>query len=69
MAAKLVRTGQVLIKHNGRDPKEAFENVIGQLLAEGHDREALGLCIGLALLWCERVEVLWEKAIAAHELI
>lgn len=64
----LVRTGQVLTRPS-RDPRGAFEREIAALLAEGQREEAFGLTIGLAILTCEPVEVLWERATTTHELI
>lgn len=65
---KLVRTGQVLVRPNN-DPTSAFRREIQALLSEGHEAEAFGLCIGLALITCERVEVLWERETTTLELI
>lgn len=53
------RTGQILVRPS-TDPTAALRREIEALLAEGHEDVAFGVCIGLALLTCERVEVLWE---------
>jgi hypothetical protein len=65
---KLVRTGKVLVRPNN-DPKSAFQREIAALLSEGNEEVAFGVCVGLALITCERVEVLWEKATTTHALI
>jgi hypothetical protein len=54
-----VRTGKVLVPPSP-DPTTAFRREVTALLAEGHEKEAFGLCVGLAMLTCQPVEVLWE---------
>lgn len=56
----MIRTGQVLVRPS-TDPPAAFRREIAALLEAGHQKEAFGLTIGLALITCERVEVLWEQ--------
>lgn len=55
------RPGKVLVRPNS-DPKSAFERELDSALAAGDERVAYGICIGLALVTCETMEVLWAKA-------
>jgi hypothetical protein len=64
----MIRYGQVLVRPSS-SPIEAFRREIRLLLEAGQEREAFGLTIGLALLTCERVEVLWERETTTHDLI
>jgi len=64
---QMIRVGQVLVSPS-KDPATAFRREIAALLAEGHEQEAFGLTVGLALLTCERVEILWAGALDQRAL-
>jgi hypothetical protein len=65
---KLVRTGRISVRPS-RDPYRAFQREIKSLLEDGHEREAFGLCVGLAIISLETVEEIWERETTTHALI
>lgn len=41
-------------------PIAACRREVASFLSEGHEAEAFGVCVGLAILTAQPVEVLWE---------